>query len=437
MSSPAPPGPADPLTRRHGWLRHFLGESPRDTWPPGFPPGDPEAWEEWLGCARRHGLLPFLHGQLPAPPGSLPVPARVRDALEAAFLSNAARNALLLGELDRLLQALARAGLPVIVLKGAFLAREVYGHPGRRPMIDLDLLLPRDRLGEGAAVLQGMGYALPGDPGPVLAASLARSHHLPRLQKPPGLGVELHWTLASPEAGLSIGLEGLWERSREWGRGGGWARGLAPEDLLLHLGIHASQGDGFCLGIGLRPLVDVAAVVRAYGTRLDWPALVERAREWGAARRVFLVLRLAVDWTGAAVPDWVLPALEPPGFDPHWVQEAGHLLMARGQAEFGPGLRAALGGFQLLGGERLRWGGGRRPRVWRDWFPRPAHWSDNPWVEAGTPFSAANYLRHIWGRVTLGLRFLGYVAGHPREAGGRWRRLRREASLGRWLDQPE
>jgi hypothetical protein len=61
--------------------------------------------------------------------------------------------------------------------------------------------------------------------------------------------------------------------------------------------------------MGLRPFVDVAAVLQRHGGRLDWPTLCARAGEWGWTRGVYLTLALASELVGAAVPDEVLRRL--------------------------------------------------------------------------------------------------------------------------------
>ena len=65
-------------------------------------------------------------------------------------------------ELRAVLEALARQGLPVLLLKGAALAYTLYPEPHLRNRCDADLLLPsRDEAECAGRVLQTLGYQQP------------------------------------------------------------------------------------------------------------------------------------------------------------------------------------------------------------------------------------------------------------------------------------
>ncbi len=65
-------------------------------------------------------------------------------------------------ELREVLAALAGAGLPVLLLKGAALAYTLYPEPHLRERCDTDLLLPsRDEAERAWRVLQTLGYQRP------------------------------------------------------------------------------------------------------------------------------------------------------------------------------------------------------------------------------------------------------------------------------------
>ncbi|RIK58724.1 hypothetical protein DCC62_29230, partial [candidate division KSB1 bacterium] len=84
---------------------------------------------------------------------------------------------------------------------------------------------------------------------------------------------------------------------------------LCPEDLLLHLCIHASYHHQF--RFGLRSLCDIAEIIRHYHSRLDWEQLRKRAEEWGVTKCVYLTLRLTNKLLEANVPHDVLQHLRP------------------------------------------------------------------------------------------------------------------------------
>ena len=60
--------------------------------------------------------------------------------------------------LAEVLEALVEADVPVMVLKGLHLAEQVYVETGLRPIIDLNLLVPTERLRAAKTILMEMGF---------------------------------------------------------------------------------------------------------------------------------------------------------------------------------------------------------------------------------------------------------------------------------------
>ncbi len=151
-------------------------------------------WQRLVAEATRHGLAPFLYHRLAHPrstgipasevvEASLPAvvgqcvppvnsqpptlnpqlppgkpPSSVLDVLRESFLKNATRNALLYHDLAQVLTTLQTAGIKVAVLKGTHLAALIYPHIGLRPMADIDLLVPADKLELTHTLLLSLGY---------------------------------------------------------------------------------------------------------------------------------------------------------------------------------------------------------------------------------------------------------------------------------------
>lgn len=119
--------------------------------------------------------------------------------------------------------------------------------------------------------------------------------------------MEVHWAI-DPAGALSIDTEQLWAHSVPVSFNGIDALALGPVDLLLHLCVHAAYNHKFTMG--LRPYLDIAETVRCFDSE-GWERVQQRAEQWGAQRGVYLVLRLARELVGAAVPPSVLDRLRP------------------------------------------------------------------------------------------------------------------------------
>ena len=302
--------------------------------------GTPRSASDWgqvLALATLHNVAPLLYDRLihasrithhvppyqPSTPelSTTPVPSNVLQRLREIHLMTGARNALLYRELGLVLQALQQENIPVIVLKGAHLAALVYRHIALRPISDLDLLVHPSDLERAAARLRDLGFS--GPPTGDIAVLCKESQNLPMLYKAPETGIELHWTPLSPTRLPAIANDGWWQRSRPATIAGAPTRVLSPEDLLLHVCLHdaCNQPHG-PFGLGLRPLSDIAEIIRRYRETLSWPEVQARAVEWRTERCVYLALWLARELLGAEVPESIMGGLCPRDFDERWAAVA-------------------------------------------------------------------------------------------------------------------
>ena len=275
--------------------------------------GSHESIANWNGVADSadwHGLAPLLFKRLKQADGRTRVPADVWERLRLAYFAGADRNARLYRALRTVLGGLSGAGIPLIVLKGAFLAEAVYRDVAVRWMCDADLMVPRSEAARSQAVLLDMG----GVPkySEDIESRCRRDAHLPEVVFHDFV-IEIHWTIASPTGPVRIDVPGLWDRARPASVAGVSVLALSPEDLLLHLCLHSSYREGF--KAGLRPLCDIAEAILRFHDDMDWAQVVSRAHEWGAARYAGLTFHLARSMLGAEVPDDVLARLVPEGID--------------------------------------------------------------------------------------------------------------------------
>jgi Uncharacterised nucleotidyltransferase len=204
-----------------------------------------------------------------------------------------------------------KANIPVILLKGAHLGEFVYQNIGLRPMADLDLMVPKDRLIQSLQLAQKLGYQLSQPFN--LEVELLLEHHLPVLIVSQNVCLEMHWGLVDADLPLTVDEEGLWQRALpvQVGKSQAWV--LSPEDLILHLCVHAAYQDTFTKH--LRALVDINEVIFR-NPELDWKQVRMRAFNWKAEKGVFLTLFLAKELLGTKIPDEFLSGMKPEDFSP-------------------------------------------------------------------------------------------------------------------------
>jgi len=189
-------------------------------------------WDALAGLARHEELEPLLYAALREQPWA---PAPLLDDLRSATMRNASRNTLLLAELEAVLAALAAASIPALVLKGAALVYRVYGNIALRPMVDLDLLLPRADLPAALDLLAAAGYHPPqAEPAAGLTLDFENEVLLRKADRI-DLLLEPHWSLFdSPYYQRCLPIAWFWQTAMFTRVGATPARILRKRYALRH-----------------------------------------------------------------------------------------------------------------------------------------------------------------------------------------------------------
>jgi hypothetical protein len=208
------------------------------------------------------------------------------------------RNAQLFHDTGKALAALARAGIPTLVLKGAALALASYAKPGARPMDDVDVAVPEASTQEAIRILQAEGWTSP-------HANLdARSVHAMPFRNARGNGFDLHWHILKETSGKP-GEARFWETARSFDFNGVPTRMVDPPLALVHVLVHGLRTNP---APPVRWVADVLTLVR-HNPGLDWDALVDVARAIRVTQRTHLGLAYVRRRFDAPVPTEALDAL--------------------------------------------------------------------------------------------------------------------------------
>ncbi len=268
--------------------------------------GFPEStWDEVVRLAAYHGVAPLLFRRVQPLATEVPLPDRIVAALRGLYLDSMVRNMRLYSRLHDLLSALRSDGVEVLILKGAHLAQAVYGDIALRPMADVDILVRKEDLWRAEQRLLGMGYAPSEENGKYERTDLHFAYSLPEEG-----WVELHWDIVKPHWPFRMDVGDVWQRAHTAAVAGVDVWVLSPEDLLLYLCLHTGFHHTFDY-FGLKPICDIAEVIRRYEGQLAWPEVQRRARQAGAANVVYLTLALVQRLLEANVPEEALRGLAP------------------------------------------------------------------------------------------------------------------------------
>jgi len=270
---------------------------------------DAAGWELLLRQARAERLHARLAWTLDASRSADGVPDAARRHLRAYRTSSEAHDRSVRWEVDRIAAALRGIDAPVVLLKGA--AYLLSGLPVARGRIadDVDILVPKDRLGAVEAALLAHGFEhVKVDP---YEQKYYRRwmHELPPLRHPGRDSmIDVHHTILPETSRLRPDAAELIRASRPL-EGAPGVRALAPTDLVLHSAAHLFHDGAF--ERGLRDLVDLDDLLRTFSREPGfWDSLVGRGARLDLGRPMFYVLRYASRLLGTPVPAAALAAAD-------------------------------------------------------------------------------------------------------------------------------
>lgn len=266
-------------------------------------------WKRFLTIADTEGLSELIYWNCREQIADGLIPPEACRSLENAYLTTLARNTIFLAQLGQISHALA--GLDFIVLKGAYLATNVYASTGMRRFSDIDILVKQANLAEVDHRLAAAGYL----PAPTKASTFLNSV----MYYPAGneIAIDVHWhlinSIASNYLNTTMDIGEIWKAARP-AQPEALPRPpanapleLCPEHLLIHLAEHALH-HSFERLILLR---DIAEVTIRFGEAFDWDRLLGECRKFNLARPVYYSLLFISKKTGVPVPAAALETLRP------------------------------------------------------------------------------------------------------------------------------
>jgi hypothetical protein len=202
----------------------------------------------------------------------------------------------------RVAMAMAAAGVPCALLKGAAFLDTLYPDLSSRRLSDVDVLVPASARGQLEEVLGGRGFR-PCPAPPTHPKSWATRYNS-KFESDEGTLVEVHTRLA-PAGLFAVDYPALFERLQRIDTGQRVVVTLSPEDTVIALAIHEAK-HGY--GVPAHCREDLRRVIDRW--QPDWRAVIDRATSFAARTAVYVTLG-AVRAEGVEVPARVLEELRP------------------------------------------------------------------------------------------------------------------------------
>jgi len=255
-------------------------------------------WNYILENANDNRIATLLYYNLQKSGNDL-VPVEVMEQLQKIYKAILALNIIAFNELKQILKSFSEAQIKVILLKGVALAETVYPDIALRPFGDIDLLIHKKDLYKLNPKLLQIGYELsePSDEEIEFRAI--------KLVKKGEIILEIHWHLFASPYSKYIDIDEFWKNTVTINIEGLDAFVLSPENLLIHLCLHASIHNY----PQLICLVDISEVIQYYGEILNWELVLEKVLHYKICSPMYYSLAHTKELFNTPIPDFVLDSL--------------------------------------------------------------------------------------------------------------------------------
>lgn len=297
------------------------------------PPVAEDAYRRWRALqdledldAASHRILPLLAERLTDRRDD-PVARRVHRVVRFTWL----RTQLLLDRTTPVLSALAQADIPAMFAKGVAVLEHTGWDVARRPMDDVDLVVPRSRATAAVEVLRGCGFDSPGIPRNPAATTVYDETHALGFRDERGAILDLHWHVLHGSLHRDADAA-FWELARRAEFRAVPVRVLSREDTLLQV---MSHGQEFTVFHPLRWIADAVLLLRS-AEDFDWDRVVEQAARHRIRRQIGAALEALDAFRPGLVPAPARTALGRPHPLLAATRRSRGVLEARGQGPLAP-----------------------------------------------------------------------------------------------------
>ncbi|WP_420457512.1 nucleotidyltransferase family protein [Rubrivirga sp.] len=255
-------------------------------------------WDRVLSLGAHHRVLPLLYVHLRD--YAEHVPADVFEALRTYVQQSTVHVLFLTAETARIAHRFEADGVPFLVLKGPSLAK-AYGSVGKRPFVDIDLLISRESFPLVERALLDLDFNERKRSGAQQSAYLSVHGEYTFGRQKDGFAstVDVHTRLVPFGLSYAPSFDHVLSRSRDLEAGGATVPVLSWEDLFLALAVNALKDQWNRLRLAT-DLAEVGGLVE------DWEAVRDRARRDGALRTLYLGVLVASGAVGATFPPSLL-----------------------------------------------------------------------------------------------------------------------------------
>ncbi len=242
-------------------------------------------WKQVIRIADKHFVLPLLYWNLKKRDLLRLLPADMIDILSTIYVLSRHRNRRLKDKVVEIARQLNSVSVEPVLLKGmAALFHETYEDAGLRTMVDIDLLVPRERMADCVSALRKVGFEARGDTDE--SHYDHHQHYAPLFHKDSPALLELHREAVGFRYQSILPAQEIFNRSVTIRAGDAVIRLPDPSHFLLNNIIHGQFSDGgYRYGwVKLYQIYDMVAAQRVFKQGIDWSMISRRFKRAGYQR---------------------------------------------------------------------------------------------------------------------------------------------------------
>lgn len=246
---------------------------------------DSNDWDRIFILSVKHSIAPYLYKVLK---DNKSIPQEIKEKFKNQFLLNSIKNIRTFYQLKIYLEEFNKNNIKGIVLKGGYLAENVYQRIGLRIMSDIDIFFPEKNLTEAQNIISDIRNSL----------------------AVPCFSIDVHWNIDLSIADLNIKADEFINRSVKVKISDIEFNALSPEDLLIHACTHIAFHHQFRFGV-LKTFCDIKEICRHFRNEIDWNFVIIRSKKWKVTNTIYLVLSVVQKYINADIPESFLIEIKP------------------------------------------------------------------------------------------------------------------------------
>jgi hypothetical protein len=261
-------------------------------------------WEYFAKTITERGIAPLFHIKVALLSNAGLIPDFVIDKVRKVYFKTMSRGMLLYAHFKEIATAFEKENIPMIPMKGVYLAEKMYHDIALRQFSDMDLLVSPENGEKCLQILKKIGYKSTLIAQTEFVQSLSEIVHYPPMVKNE-ISVEIHIKLHRNHPEYFLDPVKIFEHAQTDILNNCKVLKMDKYDMLIHLCLHL---DKHFVGGSLQFTCynDIVNYLNTYITEFDWNEMEKRVSLYQATNQVYLHLMISNKYFHLHLPDDVV-----------------------------------------------------------------------------------------------------------------------------------